>query len=157
MAGAVRLRPATEADDGHLFAVYTSTRAEELALTGWTEEQKAQFCRMQYGAQTCHYRQHYPAAQVSVIEYKSRPAGRLYVDRTTDFLHIVDISVLPEYRGRGIGTSLLAELQEEARSAARPLRIHVEKFSRALELYRRLGFTVLSEDDVYFEMAWRPL
>ena len=138
-----------------LCAVYASTRAEELAVTDWSAEQKAQFCRQQFTAQDAHYRTHYPTARFSVIEREGLPIGRLFVDRWEKEIRIMDIALLPEHRGAGIGTRLLCELQEEARAAGRALSIHVEKFNPALRLYERLGFRAKEDKGVYVLMEWR--
>ena len=149
------MRRATAEDAEFLHAVYASTRAAELAVTGWSEEQKSQFCRQQSTAQEAHYRQHYPTAEFSVIERDGTPIGRLYVDRWEKEIRIMDIALLPEHRGAGIGSELLRELQEEARAAGKGLSIHVEKFNPALRLYERLGFTVREDKGVYLLMEWR--
>ena len=52
----------------------------------------------------------------------------------------MDIALLPEYRGRGIGTALLEELLVEADATGRRVTIHVERFNPARRLYERLGF-----------------
>jgi hypothetical protein len=44
---------------------------------------------------------------------------------------------------------LLRRLQDEARDAGKPLRIHVERFNPALRLYERLGFTPIADRGVY--------
>lgn len=143
-------------DEAFLRELYASTRADELVQVPWTAEQKAQFCTMQFYAQHQHYETHSPLASRHVIERAGVGVGRLYVERTPEKIHIVDISLLPEHRGAGIGTQLLRELQQEAASAGVPLTIHVEKFNPALRLYQRLGF-VLKEDKgaVYILMEWR--
>ena len=151
----VTLRAAEPADEPLLCAVYASTRAEELALTDWSEERKAEFCQQQFAAQDAHYRQHYPSAQYSIIERDGVAAGRLFVDRWEKEIRIMDIALLPEHRGAGIGTRLLRELQEEARAAGRALSIHVEKFNPALRLYERLGFRAIEDKGVYLLMEWR--
>jgi ribosomal protein S18 acetylase RimI-like enzyme len=153
--GAARLRPATAGDRALLERVYASTRAEELAQTQWSDEQKAQFCAAQFTAQDVYYREHYPTAQFSVIEHDGQPAGRLYVDRWENEIRVMDITVLPEHRGAGIGTKLLRDLQDEAAAAGKPLSIHVEKFNRALALYERLGFQVREDKGIYLLMDWR--
>src|SRR6266436_5956800 len=135
-----RLRAATPEDEQFLRAVYAGTRAEELARVPWSEEQKRAFTNMQFAAQDADFRQHYPTAQYSIIEVQGVPAGRLYVDRCQKEIRIIDIALLPEHRRGGIGTKLLRELQDEARTAGKTLTIHVEKFNPALNLYRRLGF-----------------
>jgi ribosomal protein S18 acetylase RimI-like enzyme len=150
----ISLRPITPEDDLFLRRLFASTRAEELAITGWSEEQKDAFCRMQFDAQSAHYRKHYADASFDVIERDGVVAGRLLVWRSGKEILIVDVALLPEHRGAGIGTKLLEELQEEARSAGKPLTIHVERFNAALRLYERLGFKTVEEQEVYLLMRW---
>ena len=151
----VRLRLACSEDADFLCSVYASTRAEELAATDWSAEQKRAFCRQQFDAQDTHYRAHYPTAEFSILERGGVAVGRLYVDRWAQEIRIMDIALLPEHRGAGIGTKLLQELQEEARAAGKALTIHVEKFNPALRLYERLGFKVREDKGVYLLMEWR--
>jgi len=61
---------------------------------------------------------------------------------------------LPEYQRAGIGSGLLETLLAEARQSNLPLRIHVEKFNPALQLYERLGFRRIEDQEVYFLMEW---
>lgn len=154
---AISLRPVTVADADFLCAVYASTRADELAVTGWTDEQKAEFCQMQFTAQDAHYRQHYPTAEFSVVEHDGTPAGRLYVDRWSKEIRIMDIALLPAHRGRGIGTQLLRALMTEAEAAQKLLSIHVERMNPALRLYERLGFKMAEDKGVYLLMEWTPI
>ena len=150
----LRLRPITPADMSFLARVYASTRWDELAPTGWSDEEKAIFCRRQFDAQSAHYAAAYPGASFQVIERDSVAIGRLYVARWEKEIRIVDISLLPEARGTGIGTKLLRDLQDEARSAGKSLTIHVERFNRALQLYQRLGFQEIEDKGVYLLMSW---
>jgi ribosomal protein S18 acetylase RimI-like enzyme len=154
MDESLRLRPITPADDSFLARVYASSRAQELAITGWSEEQKADFCRRQFDAQSAYYSANYPGASFQIIERDGWPVGRLYVARWEKEIRIVDITLLPEFRGSGIGTKLLRELQNEARAAGKSLTIHVERFNRALTLYQRLGFKQMEDKGVYLLMKW---
>ena len=122
----------------------------ELAPTGWSDEDKAVFCRRQFDAQSAHYRENYPGASLQIIERDGISIGRLYVAHWEREIRIIDISLLPEHRGAGIGTELLRGLQEEARSAGKSLTIHVERFNPALRLYERLGFKQVEDKGVYF-------
>lgn len=152
----IRTRTATEADHAFLSCVYAATRAEELAATDWSDVQKAAFCAMQFEAQGAHYRQHYPTAAFEIVEVDGRPAGRLYVDRWKSEIRIMDIALLPEFRGQGTGTWLLHQLMAEAARSARLLSIHVERFNPALRLYERLGFRLAEDKGVYLLMEYRP-
>jgi GNAT superfamily N-acetyltransferase len=151
----VSLRPITPEDDSFLAGVYASSRAEELAVTGWSEEQKAEFCRRQFDAQSAYYAVNYPGASFQVIERDGQPIGRFYVARWEKEIRIVDITLLSEFRGTGIGTNLLRDLQNEARAAGKSLTIHVERFNRALQLYQRLGFRELEDKGVHLLMEWK--
>jgi ribosomal protein S18 acetylase RimI-like enzyme len=150
----ISLRPITPADEDFLARVYASSRADELAITGWTEQLKADFCRTQFNAQSAYYTANYPGASFQIIEQDGWPVGRVYVDRWEKEIRIVDITVLPEFRGSGIGTNLLRELQDEARTAGKSITIHVERFNRALTLYQRLGFEQIADKGVYLLMGW---
>jgi ribosomal protein S18 acetylase RimI-like enzyme len=148
----VSLRPVEATDEEFLLRVYASTRADELGLTDWTDEQKAAFVRHQFDAQAAHYRQHYPTCSFDVILVDGEPAGRLYVDRWPQETRIVDIALLPEWRGRGVGRGLIEAIQVEGREVS----IHVERFNPAQRLYVRLGFEPEDAGPVYVLMRWRP-
>lgn len=152
----IRLRPSSPADEPFLFAVYASTRAEELAVTGWPEQVKTAFCHQQSTAQHAHYRQHYPGTEYLIIEHGGTPAGRLYIDRCPDEIRIIDIALLPAHRGHGIGTHLLTEIIAEGKASQRPVTIHVERRNPALRLYERLGFLIKDDQGIYLFMARPP-
>ena len=79
----------------------------------------------------------------------------MIVDRSGDEIHLVDIALLPEFRGQGIGTRLLEVVQTEAEAAGLPVGLSVAKDNRALNLYGRLGFCRMADDGVYLKMEWR--
>lgn len=125
-------------------------------MTGWPQAQIDAFLEMQFEAQHRHYHGSYTDTAWDVILVDGEPAGRLYVARWEDQIRIVDIALLPEYRGRGIGEGLIRELFEEADASGRPVRIHVEMNNPAMTLYRRLGFTPIGEPSgIYLELE-RP-
>jgi ribosomal protein S18 acetylase RimI-like enzyme len=156
MGGEVAPRPARDDDEPFLLLVYASTREEELAPVPWSDEEKAAFVAMQFAAQTAHYAQHYAGMTSDVILVDGEPAGRLLVARWREEIRIVDITLLPAFRGRGAGSELLAELMDEATEMGKRLSIHVERNNRALGLYQRLGFVPVGETGVYLRMEWTP-
>jgi len=155
MPASVRLRPVVDADRETLYRCYASTRTEELSVVDWTDEQKEQFLRMQFHAQSVHYEKFYPNASFQLILVDDEPAGRLYVDRWPNEIRIVDITLLPSFRGRGVGGELLQALIDESITAGKSLSIHVEKQNRAMAMYRRLGFEAVGEVGVY-DLMQRP-
>jgi ribosomal protein S18 acetylase RimI-like enzyme len=150
------LRPTTPGDDAFLRRVYAGVREEELSVVAWTDEQRDTFLAQQFEAQDAYYREHYQPATFDVIELESDPVGRLYVVRWEDEIRIVDISLLPEHRGRGIGTALIRALLDEAAAAGKRLSIHVEVHNRARRLYERLGFLAVAENGIYLLMEVTP-
>jgi len=151
---AVTLRPATADDREFLVGLYGSTRAEELDQVEWAPGQREWFVRMQFDAQDTSYRTQNPLGSFDVIEVAGEAAGRLYVDRRAAEIRIVDIALLPRFRGAGTGSHLVRLLQEEAAASARTLSIHVEVHNPAQRLYGRLGFVVAGEHGLYRRMEW---
>ena len=149
-------RAATEADLPFLSRLYASTRLEELAVTLWSEAQKAAFLDMQFQAQHAHYRKHYPEADWLVVERAGQDIGRLYIERWPSQHRIIDIAFLPEHRRKGYGSALLRDLIDEAWFAGKSASIHVEKNNPARLLYVELGFTVVEDKGVYDLMMSAP-
>ena len=149
------LRPATEADDEFLLTVYASTRAEELARVPWTQEQKDAFVHMQFAAQKRHYAAEYPQAGHDIIVADGAPVGRIYLDRSAQEFHILDVTVLPQHRNRGIGSWLLRQVLDDAGRAGKPVTIYVESFNPSLSLFERLGFRKAEENGFQLLMRWQ--
>jgi ribosomal protein S18 acetylase RimI-like enzyme len=156
LPSAITLRPVSSSDREFLLQVYASTREEELRLVDWSADQKAAFVRMQFDAQDAYYREHYRPATFDVIDVDGEPVGRFYVARWKDEIRIMDIALLPEHRGNGVGTSLLRDLLAEADAAGKSTTIHVEKHNPALRLYERLGFAAADDRGVYVFLERPP-
>jgi ribosomal protein S18 acetylase RimI-like enzyme len=136
--------------------VYASTRAEELAVVPWEDAQREAFLRQQFEAQDAWWRENYGGASFDVILVDGEPAGRLYVHRGPREIRIVDIALLPEHRGNGVGTGLLEKLLAEGDADGKSLTIHVERMNPALRLYERLGFSVVEDKGVYLFLERLP-
>ena len=152
----ITLRPAQPADDPFLRAVYADTRSQELAPVPWTGTQKRSFLDQQFDAQSAHYALHHREATHDVVSVDGRPCGRLIVLRTRAEVRIVDIALLTEFRGRGIGTALLAPILAAADEDGMVVSIHVEHLNPAMTLYRRLGFAPAGDAGVHVLMERRP-
>ena len=151
----ITLRPANADDEPFLLSLYESTRSE-LDLLAWDEQQKHQFAAMQFNFQGQQYRATYPAADYSIVQKGQEPIGRFIVNRDKSEFVLVDISLLPVYRQRGIGTQLIVALLKEAQARELPVHLHVVVSNPAKLLYERLGFTIVSSDSVYCEMICAP-
>lgn len=152
LPSAISLRPICAEDTAFLFQLYASTRIEELAVVPWTDEEKASFLWMQFAAQHEYYQQHYRSTSFDVLLVEGQPAGRLYLARWPEEFRIVDIALMPNWRGFGFGTAVLQAIIAEAAEAGLPVSIHVEPNNPALRLYQRLGFEHVSTTGVYLLM-----
>lgn len=152
---AVELRPVTFADEAFLLKLFATTRADELALMNWDENQKEAFIVMQFNAQNRQYVMSYPEADNSIIVWNDAPIGRLVVDKGEREFTLVDIALLPAHRGAGMGTHLIGDLLREAAAAGKPVKLNVWHSNPAKGLYQRLGFSAASDDGVYSEMWWK--
>jgi ribosomal protein S18 acetylase RimI-like enzyme len=155
VATSVTLRPITSDDAPFLFALYASTRSEELSLVPWSDEQRTQFLQLQFAAQHEAYTTNYPGASLDVLESDGEKIGRLYVYRSKSEIRIIDIAILPSHRRHGIGEVLLRDLMREGEATNRRVTIHVEKNNPALTLYERLGFKAVEDKNVYWFMEWK--
>jgi ribosomal protein S18 acetylase RimI-like enzyme len=153
-AAGLTFRRIADADLPLLARIYASTRTEELAPLPWSDAQKAAFLDMQFRAQHTHYQKHYPDADWLIVMQGGNEIGRLYLDRLADRHCIIDIALLPDDRGHGLGEALLRDLLDEAAAAGKGVEIHVEKQNPAMRLYRRLGFTTEQDKGVYDLMRW---
>ena len=125
-----------------------------MALVDWTDQQKDEFLHMQFNAQHSFYHEQFSSAQFDIIESNNKAIGRLYVDRRADEIRIIDIALMPDYRGKGIGGELMQSLMKEASDSNLSVTIHVEHNNSAMHLYQRLGFRHIRDDGVYFFMKW---
>lgn len=152
----IQLRPVEEKDDSFIETVYGSTREDELNLTNWTEQQKKAFVSMQSMAQLAEYKRNYPGAAWQIILYKKQAAGRFYTWENDNEIRLIDITLLPLFRGKGIGTFLLQELIKKSNNVQKKISLHVEPRNRALQLYRRSGFIHIKNNGRHYYMERNP-
>jgi ribosomal protein S18 acetylase RimI-like enzyme len=111
---------------------------------------------MQFQFQTMHYRKHYADASFQIILRDNAPIGRIYLHHGAREVRLMDIALLAEFRGSGIGRSIIEDVLRDAALQGKSVTLHVERFNRALHLYERLGFRVAEDQGVNFFMEWRP-
>jgi len=157
-ASLISFRPIKETaeDLEFLYLVYASTRAEEMAMAGWSEKEVEDFLRMQFDLQHRQYMRNYKNARFEVILYDKIPVGRLYVDRRDNDIRIIDIALLPEFRRQGIGSTIMKNLVYEADEKQVTLSLHVEYNNPAMGLYERLGFKKGELSGIYYYMERLP-
>jgi GNAT superfamily N-acetyltransferase len=152
----ISCRPVRLPEDAEfLISVFASTRARELSVLSFSEADADAFVRMQFEAQARDYGANFEHARHEVISVDATPAGRLIVDHSGERIRIVDIALLPVFRGAGIGSAVVERLLAEADAAGIPVRCTVARGSEAQRFWARLGFAVASagETDIAIERA----
>jgi ribosomal protein S18 acetylase RimI-like enzyme len=151
------LRPAGIGDQDFLLKLYVSTRTEELDPIDWKPGERAAFERMQFEAQRRHYLMHFPGSEHSLVLWRGEPAGRIYVYRTEKEILLADIAFLPEFRGLGLGGSLMQDLVDEGLRTHRKITLHVWRYdARSFHFYQRYGFVPVAQDDTHITMERQP-
>jgi ribosomal protein S18 acetylase RimI-like enzyme len=146
------LRPMQAEDQAFPYQVYASTRLDEMAMVDWSPEQKEAFLRMQFDLRTRQYQAEYPDAVTEIILCDDIPVGAMTTVKTTEAILLMDIALLPEFRGAGISSTILHNLQKKNKKII----LHVLRQNPAIHLYSRLGFLSVSEYSMYLQMEWNP-
>jgi len=155
-AGDLILRPERDDDEAFHFALFCASRQPEFAQL-LAPAVLEPIMRQQFHAQTVSYRGRFPRARGDIVEMAGKPIGRILVDRGDQVLHIVDQVIAPELRNRGIGTTIMRALMDEARRTDRGVRLGVAAANLgALRLYRRLGFRPVETKEHYQWLEWQP-
>jgi ribosomal protein S18 acetylase RimI-like enzyme len=109
-----------------------------------------------------------PHGRFDIIMQATSNIGRIYHDWHGDAVQLIDIALLPAYRGAGIGTRLMRAMVAEAARKHMPMQLYVEFHNPVRKLYRTLGFVPAGENGVYElmrrdvisvddEAAWAPV
>jgi ribosomal protein S18 acetylase RimI-like enzyme len=152
------VRPALPQDEIFLYELYSAIRGPEFALAPVPPQQREHLIRMQFHASMSAYAQNHPNSCYHIVLLDSKPIGRLWFAPGEGEFHLVDIAIHPSVQSKGIGTVLVKRLQQEATQARLPIRCEVFRFNPgSLRFHRRLGFTILREDQVNYYLEWRPV
>jgi ribosomal protein S18 acetylase RimI-like enzyme len=126
------LRPATPADRDFAFELNRETMKEYVGATwGWDDaEQEALF------------EESFDPTDCEIVHVGQTDIGLLAVGEDADEIYLAGIDLLPEWQGRGIGSSIVRSLLERGAASGKPVTLRVLHTNpRAEALYVRLGFT----------------
>ncbi len=155
--GRITLRLADEADESFDFRLFVAGRPELAWIDGLDGEQRLRLLRQQFHCQRESLARTYHGMESNIVCLEGEPVGRLLIHRGEREFRILDVTLLPEYRSRGIGGTLLAGIAREAAGEGKPVSIQVAWYNRrARSLYERLGFTAVRDTGVYCEMCCAP-
>jgi ribosomal protein S18 acetylase RimI-like enzyme len=153
----VSRRSAVEEDDVFLLELFKAVRSPAFAIAPMPAAQIDLLMRIQYAAQKQSYSAQFPGSDHQLVLVDGNAAGRIWISRLPAEHRLVDIALLPAYQNRGIGALLVKEAIEEAGRAGVPLRCSVALSNGgSLRFHQRLGFRIMSQDEVYAELSAEP-
>ena len=96
-----------------------------------------------------------------MAECDNKIVGAVWVRIMNDYGHVSDdmpslaISLLPEYRGKGIGTALMRSMLEKvSKQGYNGISLSVQKQNYAAKMYRKLGFKTIEDKDEELIMVY---
>jgi GNAT superfamily N-acetyltransferase len=147
------LRACAPSDDAFLYDVFATTWESEVAALP-NQNLARHVLRIQHIAQERRFAGRYPGYERFVILEQGEPAGRLYLHDSGLTMHVVDLTLMPQFRSQGIGSRIFHDLFDVAASEGRSVTVQVGRRNRqATDLATRLGFRLATVDDLdhYFE------
>lgn len=134
------IRPETEDDKAFLLHLFKATFP-------WPGALPLPLLEMQAATHNAHCRTAYPDAMCRILTRGGAPVGRIALDWVPgDHTMGVDIAVLPEIAGSGVGSAMLRSWMATADAVALPCRFTVRADNPARRIYAHLGF--VDESDV---------
>lgn len=150
------LRSCTDADDAFVYDVFCTTWESEVAALP-NQNLARHVLRIQHIAQERRFAGRYPGHHRFIVVEDGQPAGRLYVHETDSMLHVIDLTLMPQFRSRGIGRRVFRDLFTYATREGKSITVRVgRRDERVTSFYASLDFRLVAVDDVdnYFE--WTP-
>jgi ribosomal protein S18 acetylase RimI-like enzyme len=142
-AAAVTRRRAVAAEAAFVDALLEADARDELAAL--PEPVRGDLARTQVRARRASYAGSCPDAVEWLILLDGSPVGRLLLDPGQVSVHIVDIRLEADARGRGVGTEVLVDVCAEAHRLGLDVTLSARAGSDAEGWYRRNGFVDAAE------------
>jgi GNAT superfamily N-acetyltransferase len=148
------LRRSSECDSGFLFQLFGEIKKAELHFDLFPEIFPPGILQMQYNAWEEMVRTRYSRSDDFIIMLDSERAGRLQFLQSAKEIRIINISVLPIFQGKGIGTTILQRLLFDADSKGLEVTLEFDRTNRAATLYKRLGFVEYQSNELKIQMGY---
>ena len=139
----VSLRAATPKDSGFAFRVKKAALGQYVRETyGWDEDEQSRL-----------HKRRIASTATRIIVLDGRDMGLVAIRENADCIRILQLFLLPEAQGKGIGSHVLAQVLREADRVHLPVALRVLKSNpRARAFFGRHGFTVVGETETHYNM-----
>jgi ribosomal protein S18 acetylase RimI-like enzyme len=116
------------------------------ATWGWDDDEQVAF-----------FDEHFDPTRCQILQVGRVDVGVLAVDERADEIYVAEIQLLPQWQGRGIGSSVVESLIERGAATNKPVTLRVLRTNpRATALYARLGFQPFREIETHIYLQREP-
>jgi ribosomal protein S18 acetylase RimI-like enzyme len=131
--------------------IFFQHKTNELNAHQWPDQVLLPILENQFNAQEIAYKIKFPNAERFFLMLKDLPVGILLLNKDKSY-HIINIIIDSQFQGQKIGTSVLSDIIEHAKTENKQVTLKVDRRNPALRLYMRLGFEITTEDEIYVSM-----
>ncbi|MDE3000095.1 MAG: N-acetyltransferase [Gemmatimonadota bacterium] len=137
------IRKAVQTDVDFTFAVKEAAFREYVEkVWGWDGAYQRELHELRFASQDVH-----------IIQYQGIDVGYFSTSSTADSVRVDQIFILPEYQRKGLGSACMSRIVADARAREKAVTLQVLKINtRGIAFYRRLGFSIVDEDDTHVQM-----
>lgn len=137
--------PAQEADRAFFIATHHAAyRATVEQMFPWDEAQQDELVSAKFDL---------PGTRV--LWHMEHRIGVIGLHVADGHILLRDLFVLPKFQNQGIGSSVISQVQDNARRLGQPIRLRTLRANtRALKFYRGHGFRVSGESPLHWMMTW---
>ncbi|MFN2122158.1 MAG: GNAT family N-acetyltransferase [Candidatus Promineifilaceae bacterium] len=138
----ITTRNAIGSDKDFLWRLKVAAMRNHIELAyGWNDETQYKF-----------FENRFQPKGIQIIRYGDQDVGMYELQEHDKYWFLARIEILPEFQNRGIGSTIIQRMIDDATIADKPLRLQVFKANPAQSLYERLGFVKTDETETHIEM-----
>lgn len=141
--GKISYRKATEKDLDYLLDLRIKTMESHLINSGVNATKEVHLKRIKYKFEIAE-----------IILFDNIEIGLLKKMESSDKIEIIQIQILPNFQGKGIGRKIICSIIEKTINSNLRLTLSVLKENKAKELYKSLGFEIIESNENSFEMEY---
>src|SRR4029453_19320278 len=114
-------RPASPGDEPFVRRLIIETLTEQLQAASWPEPMRAHLLEIQYATRRQGVGAGSPAGESRIIVVNGQDGGWTLVSNPEHEIRLLEIIVLGEHRGTGIGTAAISGVLEAATRSGKPV------------------------------------
>lgn len=152
----INLIPVSNEDQSFLLSLFLELKTDEFQFI--TEEQRIPLLNQQFIIQHQGYNSKYPQHEHFIVTLHNQKIGQVRINYGEHTIQLIDISIQKQFQSKGIGTSIINQLQQEANDCLKSISLFVINTNlSAKRLYEWLGFQIVEEREPYIFMKWHNL